>query len=799
MRMLPAIICLTLAASAFAADVQTIDDFSTYADAAALQAVWQPMQGTPPAALMPYGDKQALKIPCPFADVPDIQRGSYDRMGPLNLLTAGAIAFDFYCDDPAPVSYTSIYFHSGEGWYCHQFNLAKGWQHVVLPKGAFRIEDKPAGWDKVDSVRISAWNGKPVNTYCALANLQARTEDIAVIAGVAEGPEGKELHRYAGRVCDYLDRTGVPYGALTDTDVAGGALAKQKLAIFAYSPAMTPEVIAKIQEFVAGGGKIVVFYSLPKPLAELLGVGDVQWAKADPPGRFGHVVFDGGLPGLPAQMPQNSWNANLFQPAGHNARVIGHWQDGNGQDQGNAVLVSDTGAYMGHVLMEGDTAAKQAFLMALVGHLVPGAWETAAQVALQRSQAIGPFGDRASLDEFLAKATPGAAFAPKVRAALAEAKAAEAQAKQLLADKKYPEVLTAAGKYHAALQEAYFVAHKSRTPEWRAVWNHSGTGDCGSWDEAMKRLKAGNFNAVVPNMWWGGVAYYDSKLLPHGATFEKYGDQIAQCVAAGKKYGIEVHPWKVNWNLSNAPADFVEKMKAEGRLLVRANGETDKWLCAGNPLNQQLEIDTMLEVARNYDVDGIHFDYIRYPGGDGCFCDGCRQRFEARIGKKVENWPRDCNTALKEEWMQFRCDNITFVVKSVSEQAHRLKPNLKVSAAVFGDYPGSKYGVGQDWVYWCQQKYLDFVCPMNYTESDTRLRNLLTNQVAAVNHAVPLYSGIGQFIIPDDRVVGQIELTRELGADGFILFNMGLGLAEQTLPNLVKGVTSAPAASPHRK
>ena len=31
----------------------------------------------------------------------------------------------------------------------------------------------------------------------------------------------------------------------------------------------------------------------------------------------------------------------------------------------------------------------------------------------------------------------------------------------------------------------------------------------------------------------------------------------------------------------------------------------------------------MLEVVRNYDVDGVHFDYIRYPNKDGCFCAGC--------------------------------------------------------------------------------------------------------------------------------------------------------------------------------
>jgi hypothetical protein len=66
-----------------------------------------------------------------------------------------------------------------------------------------------------------------------------------------------------------------------------------------------------------------------------------------------------------------------------------------------------------------------------------------------------------------------------------------------------------------------------------------------------------------------------------------------------------------------------------------------------------------------------------------------------------------------------------------------------------------------------------------------------------VGGAVPVYSGIGQFIIPDDQVVGQMELARGLGADGFILFNMGTGLAEHGLPRYAQGMTSAPAILPH--
>ena len=77
---------------------------------------------------------------------------------------------------------------------------------------------------------------------------------------------------------------------------------------------------------------------------------------------------------------------------------------------------------------------------------------------------------------------------------------------------------------------------------------------------------------ILPNMLWAGQAHYPSDVLPRSATFAKYGDQIEQCVAAAKKYGLEVHVWKVNFNLAGAPREFVEKLRRQGRTQVTVDG-----------------------------------------------------------------------------------------------------------------------------------------------------------------------------------------------------------------------------------
>ena len=250
----------------------------------------------------------------------------------------------------------------------------------------------------------------------------------------------------------------------------------------------------------------------------------------------------------------------------------------------------------------------------------------------------------------------------------------EAERKQV--EGQYAEAVKLAAETHREWEQGYLAAQPSKAVEGRAFWNHSGTGAYpGDWDRTAQELSKAGFNMILPNMLWGGQAHYASDVLPRSRTFEKYGDQIEQCVAAARKYGLQVHVWKVNWNLSGAPQEFVAKIHRENRNQVSVDGKAHDWLCPSHPDNFQLELDSMLEVARKYDVDGLHFDYIRYPDRDKCYCDGCRERFETDLGRKVANWPQDCYAGpLREDYATWRCHQITRLVKAVHDQAKQLRP-----------------------------------------------------------------------------------------------------------------------------
>ena len=391
----------------------------------------------------------------------------------------------------------------------------------------------------------------------------------------------------------------------------------------------------------------------------------------------------------------------------------------------------------------------------------------------------------------------------RVAKALAATAALRESALTSVAQQQFPEAQKQAAAAREQLLAAYCLAQKPLPGEFRAFWCHSAFGVQGmDWDEAIRRLAENGFTAILPNMLWGGAAFYDSKVLPVAAQTTTRGDQIRQCLAACRKYGVQLHVWKVDWNLgSAAPKEFVAKMRQAGRLQASSGGKEEPWLCPSHPDNQQLEIAAMVEVVRNYDVDGIHFDYIRYPDNDHCFCAGCQERFQRASGVTLTNWPEAVRAEgpLHQQWLEWRRGNITTVVRSVSEQARALKPKIKLSAAVFRNWTVDRDSVGQDWKLWCDKGYLDFVCPMDYTPSNGHFNTMVSQQVEWAGR-VPCYPGLGVSASSSrfgvDRAIEQINLTRRYQTHGFVIFNYGVKESAELLPILGLGITARDARAP---
>jgi len=779
-----------------------IDD-CRYASAAAAQAAWKPKEGSAPVSTAVVDGRPALRLPCNFATNP-AARAYWDQAVQLNLADGDGVQFRIFCRDTLPVSSFVIHFQSGNGWYGADFfpESASGWNTITLGKSAMRTEGQPAGWGQIKTIRLSAWRGHKADTEFFLSDLRkpGGLGDGTVVIVLKSDVSARQMPGQASSfeqsakiVAQGLRASGIASATISDDELTRDQLALAKLVVLPQNPVLTDRVEKLLADYARQGGKFLVFYTLPHGLRPLFNLEGGDQIKAGRPGAFARIQFEeNALPGAPGSVAQNSGNISSLQPVHGAGRVLAGWLDADGKPAGHPAIIATSNCLaMTHVLLPGDDENKARLLLAMACALVPELGRQAVEVSIA---GIGQLASFANFEDAVAQITK-LDTGRRATKALAAAAALRDAASQLSAEKKYAEAMEKAAEAAKELKLAFCLAQTPLPGEFRAFWCHSALGVPGmDWDEAIRRLAENGFTAIIANMLSGGVVYYPSKVLPAAKAVAERGDQIRECLAACRKYGVQLHVWKVDWNLMNAPKEFADKMRDEHRLQMSFRGNEEPWLCPSHPENQKLEIAAMLELVRNYDLDGIHFDYIRYPGNDFCFCDGCRERFQHAIGASLSAWPADVlpGGSRRQQWLDWRRDNITTVVKAVSEQARALKPKLKISAAVFRYWNVDRDTVGQDWKLWCDKGYLDFVCPMDYTSSKLRFEDMVSQQVSWAGK-VPCYPGLGVSASSShfgaDRAIEEIEITRRHQTGGFVIFNYGANESRELLPQLGAGIT----------
>jgi len=773
-----------------------IDDFS-YPDNAAARAAWQEGGGSLPvemAASGPWGDERVMKLPCDFSV--QTERSYWDRNVTLDLSGYRQFALEIFVSDPGAVSRFTIYFRSGSGWYGNGVSLTSpGWQTLYFSRRDFSVEGTPAGWEQIDGIRLSPWKEAARDTFLAVRQLRAFVPTVFIVRDTHTADD-RTVDRTTKLIATWLGRYNVLAGTIDDVDVENGYLQGSGMAILPYNSTLSDASLAQLEQYVAAGGKLMVFYSLPERIATLLGIQNVGWTQGD----FAAYSFnDDVIQYLPARVQQASWNITIAAAGGeYHSRVIAEWEDDRGVPTGYpAWLASDRGLFMSHIILGDDADNKQFMLLVLVGHYLPEIWPAAADAAIEN---IGRIADYRGYQEARDDIGTRGALTPRssqVSDELSQAGSLRDQALALSSNGEFvPAIQTASGA-RAHLLEAYYLSQSPQRPEFRAVWEHAGTGPFpGDWQSAIDVLADNHFTALFTNMMRGGLAHYDSAYLPHSDSFEQYGDQLSACITAARRRGIQVHVWKVNWNLAAAPQSFIDDMRAAGRTQVDRYGDPVDWLCPSHPDNLALEHDVMMEVVQNYDVDGLHFDYIRYPNSDSCYCDGCRARFEQQTGHSVVDWPADVleDGPLRSEFLDWRRRQITNLVEAVYRDVKATRPTVAVSAAVFSNYGYCRDGVGQDWVDWIDRGIVDFLCPMDYTNDFDHFTDIVGEQLGYAQGRLPIYPGIGASAssssLGADGVIVQINTTRQLATGGFIIFNYDGNLAESVLPALGRGTTA---------
>ncbi|WP_343756357.1 glycoside hydrolase family 10 protein [Deinococcus depolymerans] len=213
-------------------------------------------------------------------------------------------------------------------------------------------------------------------------------------------------------------------------------------------------------------------------------------------------------------------------------------------------------------------------------------------------------------------------------------------------------------------------------------------------------------------------------------------DPLREVTAQAHARGMRVIAWVsvtgvANTTVPNSNPAHVMRLHgpdagANSWLARRPNGTwlegRDAWLDAGIPAAAEYMTQAVVSLVRNYPVDGVQLDRIRYPDGEVWGYDAkTLARYRAETGRAGTPATGD------PVWAAWKRQQVTNLVRRITLESKALRPDLWVSAATItyqtapraGDLVAFRrtrtYGdVLQDWPEWMRAGLIDLNVLMNY-------------------------------------------------------------------------------------
>jgi uncharacterized lipoprotein YddW (UPF0748 family) len=374
-------------------------------------------------------------------------------------------------------------------------------------------------------------------------------------------------------------------------------------------------------------------------------------------------------------------------------------------------------------------------------------------------------------------------------------------------------------------------------PQIRALWVdafHLGAKTPAQVARLVADAAEAGVNALIVQVRRRGDAYYlrteeprsnDPGLAPRFDALQEVIDR-----ARSVRPAMQVHAWLATvpiWNKKDEPPPQPEHAfnrhgldaGEDSWLSLSDTGEAwdneNYMLDPGHPAAAAYITRVAAEVARNYDVDGVHLDLIRYAGVQWGYNPVSVARFNERYGTRGRPARTDAR------WQQWRRDQVTELVRQISAACAAERPGVTMSAAAIAWGAGptdqrswqrtSAYSnVFQDWTGWLQEGILDVVMPMVYDrDADPAQRAAFDHWVAwARAHRGGRHVAIGVGMFLNDPAAGLSQIARALApgpagdtVDGVALYSYAVtnaparGSEEPQTPNReVLRALAAPSA-----
>ncbi len=254
---------------------------------------------------------------------------------------------------------------------------------------------------------------------------------------------------------------------------------------------------------------------------------------------------------------------------------------------------------------------------------------------------------------------------------------------------------------------------------WVTRWDYRTPDDIAA---IVKNAEWAGFTVLFFQVRGNGTVFYHSNFEPLDRALQVSGtnwDPLAYAVARAHLSGLELHAW-VNifpgWRGTRPPADpeqlwnrYRSWFLPLGKDFLPALRSGYAWLNPALPQVQTHLKTLVFELSEDYNLDGIHFDYFRYPGPGDFVLDSQNPVYRSLFHFQNSN---------VREWDAFRRKQLSNFAESCRRYFKRIHPRLTFSVAIFGDRDIGTRAFFQDSRRWMWNNTFTYVVPMTYT-SDT--------------------------------------------------------------------------------
>lgn len=358
----------------------------------------------------------------------------------------------------------------------------------------------------------------------------------------------------------------------------------------------------------------------------------------------------------------------------------------------------------------------------------------------------------------------------------------------------------------------------TKAPEIRALWvTRNILTSPESIANLVDRAKRTGFNTLIAQVRGRGDALYRSQWEPRSTLLKDQPesfDPLALLIEKAHAARLTVHAWLNTCllaNLDDLPASpqhaynahpdwlMVPRQVAQAlysmepespdyraRIVEQSKKDLSEleglYLSPAHPGVKEHLYNIWMDVLEKYEVDGLHFDYVRYPNPDFDYSRVALDRFrdwlrgqitaeeQRLIAMVAANDPVVFTTVFPEKWAAFRKAQVTEIVERIFQGVKARKPNVLVTAAVFADDVTAEERRFQEWKLWLERGLLDVACPMAYT-TDTETFKKQIAIARGFSFGRQIWAGIGAYRMPVAGTLEKINMARKIGTDGFVLFS----------------------------